>query len=94
VLTVTGITVYSKGSLMQTALADVADNTSMEMLFGLYFTVGSAISAPWALSIGALVDGYGFAAAFAAMAASQVLAALVLIPVRLRRTARAVPGHP
>jgi MFS family permease len=94
VLTVTGIAVYSEGSLMQTALADVADKTSMEMLFGLYFTVGSAIGAPWAFLIGALVDGYGFAAAFAAMAVSQVLAALVLIPVRLRQTVRTVPSHP
>jgi FSR family fosmidomycin resistance protein-like MFS transporter len=93
VLTVTGIAVYSEGALMQTALADVADKTSMDMLFGLYFTVGSAIGAPWAFLIGALVDGYGFAAAFAAMAASQVLAALVLLPVRLRRPFRAIPSH-
>jgi MFS transporter, FSR family, fosmidomycin resistance protein len=93
VLTVTGIAVYSEGALMQTALADVADRTSMDMLFGLYFTVGAAIGAPWAVLIGALVDGYGFAAAFIAMAASQVLAALVLLPVRLRRTLHAAPGH-
>jgi sugar phosphate permease len=56
--------------------------------------VGSAIGAPWAFLIGALVDGYGFAAAFAAMAISQVLAALVLIPVRLRQAAHAAPAHP
>jgi MFS family permease len=93
VLTVTGIAVYSEGSLMQTALADVADKTSLEMLFGLYFTVGSAIGAPWALLIGALVDSHGFGAAFAAMAASQILAALVLIPVRLHQTGRTVPRH-
>jgi MFS family permease len=93
VLTLTGIVVYSEGALMQTALADVADKTSIEMLFGLYFTVGSAIGAPWALLLGALVDGYGFAAAFAAMAASQVLAALVLLPVRLRRPFRPAPRH-
>jgi AAHS family 4-hydroxybenzoate transporter-like MFS transporter len=93
VLAVTGIAVYSEGALMQTALADVADKTSMEMLFGLYFTVGSAIGAPWALLIGALVDSYGFAAAFAAMGLSQVLAALVLIPVRLHHPARASRAH-
>jgi FSR family fosmidomycin resistance protein-like MFS transporter len=93
VLTLTGIAVYSEGSLMQTALADVADRTSMEMLFGLYFTVGSAIGAPWAFLIGALVDGYGFPAAFAAMAVSQVLAALVLIPVRLRQSVHAFPSR-
>jgi sugar phosphate permease len=78
---------------MQTALADVADRTSMEMLFGLYFTVGSAIGAPWAFLIGLLVDSYGFAAAFAAMGISQVLAALVLIPVRLHQPGRAAPAH-
>jgi sugar phosphate permease len=86
--------VYSEGSLMQTALADVADKTSMGMLFGLSFTMGSAIGAPWAFLIGALVDGYGLAAAFAAMAVSQVLAALVLILVRWRQTVRAAPNHP
>jgi AAHS family 4-hydroxybenzoate transporter-like MFS transporter len=93
VLAVTGIAVYSEGSLMQTALADVADKTSMEMLFGLYFTVGSAIGAPWALLIGALVDSYGFGAAFAAMAVSQILAGLVLIPVHLHHTVGTRPGH-
>jgi MFS transporter, FSR family, fosmidomycin resistance protein len=93
VLTVTGIAVYSEGAIMQTALADVADKTSIDMLFGLYFSVGAAIGAPWAFLIGALVDGYGFAAAFAAMATSQVLAALVLLPVRLRRTLYAAPSH-
>jgi FSR family fosmidomycin resistance protein-like MFS transporter len=93
VLTVTGIAVYSEGAIMQTALADVADKTSMEMLFGVYFTVGSAIGAPWAVLIGALVDGYGFAAAFAAMAASQVLAALVLLLVRLHQTVHTAPAH-
>jgi MFS transporter, FSR family, fosmidomycin resistance protein len=93
VLTITGIAVYSEGALMQTALADVADRTSMEMLFGLYFTVGSAIAAPWALLLGALVDGYGFAAAFGAMAVSQVLAALVLIPLRLRQVVHTAPRH-
>jgi MFS family permease len=93
VLTVTGIAVYSEGALMQTALADVADRTSMDMLFGLYFTVGAAIGAPWAVLIGVLVDGYGFTAAFIAMAASQVLAALVLLPVRLRRTLHAAPSQ-
>jgi MFS family permease len=43
--------------------------------------------------IGALVDGYGFASAFAAMGASQVLAALVLLPAHLRRTVYAAPNH-
>ncbi len=79
---------------MQTGLRDVADKTSMEMLYGLCYTVGSAIGAPWAFLIAALVDGYGVAAAFAAMAVSHVLAALVLIPVRLRRTVHAVPSCP
>jgi MFS family permease len=86
VLAVTGIAAYSEGALMQTALADVADKASIDMLFGLYFSIGSAIGAPWAVLVGLLVDSYGFAAAFAAMAASQVLAGLFILPVHLRRS--------
>jgi sugar phosphate permease len=86
VLIVTGIAAYSEGALMQTALADIADRTSMDMLFGLYFSIGSAIGAPWAVLIGMVVDRYGFTAAFVAMAASQVLAGLFILPVHLRRS--------
>jgi MFS family permease len=93
VLVLTGIAVYSEGALMQTALADVADTISVDMLFGLYFTVGAAIGAPWALLLGILVDSYGFPAAFAAMAASQVLAALCITLVPLRRPLRPMPHH-
>jgi sugar phosphate permease len=67
---------------------DIADRTSMEMLFGLYFTVGAIISAPWAWLLGMIVDNYGFPGAFAAMAGSQVLAGLCVLPVRLQRTWR------
>jgi MFS family permease len=88
VLALTGIAAYSEGAVMQTALADVADKTSVDMLFGLYFAIGAAIGAPWAVLLGMLVDTYGFPSAFAAMAASQVLAGLFLLPVRLRRTPR------
>lgn len=86
VLILTGIAVYSEGAVMQTALADVAEKTSMDMLFGLYFAIGAAIGAPWALLLGKLVDLYGFPAAFAVMGLSQVLAGLCVLPVRLQRT--------
>lgn len=89
VLILTGIAVYSEGAVMQTALADVAEKTSVDMLFGIYFTVGSAIGAPWALLLGKLVDLYGFPVAFAAMGVSQILAALCVMPVRLRRVQQA-----
>ncbi len=86
-LGLTGITGYSEGAVMQTALADVAGKASIEMLFGLYFTIGAAIGAPWALLLGTLVDAYGFPAAFAAMGLFQIVAGLCVLPVRLR-TAR------
>jgi MFS family permease len=91
-LLLTGIAVYSEGAVMQTALADIADRTSMEMLFGLYFTVGAIISAPWAWLLGMIVDTYGFPGAFAVMAGSQVLAGLCVLPVRLQRTWRPAPA--
>jgi FSR family fosmidomycin resistance protein-like MFS transporter len=88
VLVITGIAVYSEGAVMQTALADVADKTSMEMLFGLYFTIGAAIGAPWAVLLGMLVDGYGFPIAFMVMAGSQILAGLCVLCVHLRHAPR------
>jgi MFS family permease len=88
VLIITGVAVYSEGSIMQTALADIADKTSMDMLFGLYFTIGAAIGAPWALLLGLLVDHYGFPVAFAVMAGSQVMAGLCVLAVRLQHTRR------
>ena len=89
----TGVAVYSEGSIMQTALADVAEKTSMDMLFGLYFTLASAIGTPWALLLGMLVDSYGFPVAFAAMGVSQVLAGLCVLPVRLRRSLHPAPAQ-
>lgn len=93
VLALTGIAVYSEGAVMQTALADVSDKTSMDMLFGLYFAMGSVMGAPWAFLLGKLVDSYGFPAAFAAMAGSQVLAGLFILPVHLRRSLHRVPAQ-
>jgi sugar phosphate permease len=75
---------HAYGALMQTALADVADRTSMDMLFGLYFTIGAAIGAPWAALLGLLIDRYGFPVAFGVMAGSQLLAGLCILPVRLQ----------
>jgi MFS family permease len=86
VLVVTGLAVYSEGPVMQTALAEVAGKTSMEMLFGLYFTIGAVMGAPWALLLGTLVDAYGFPMAFAVMGASQIVAGLCILPVRLGHT--------
>jgi MFS family permease len=85
-LAVAGLAIYSEGALMQTALADVADKTSIDMLFGLYFTIGAAIGAPWAALLGWLVDHYGFSVGFVVMAGSQLLAGLCVLPVRLRHT--------
>ena len=93
VLVVTGLAVYSEGPVMQTALADVAGKTSIEMLFGLYFTIGAIIGAPWALLLGTLVDVYGFPVAFAVMGASQIAAGLCILPVRLRHRRAAVSMH-
>jgi FSR family fosmidomycin resistance protein-like MFS transporter len=93
VLVLTGLAVYSEGPVMQTALADVAGKTSMEMLFGLYFTIGAIMGAPWALVLGTLVDVYGFPVAFAVMGASQIAAGLCILPVRLRHARAAVSTH-
>jgi MFS transporter, FSR family, fosmidomycin resistance protein len=93
VLVLTGLAVYSEGPVMQTALADVAGKTSIEMVFGLYFTIGAVMGAPWALVLGTLVDVYGFQVAFAVMGASQIAAGLCILPVRLGHTRAIASTH-
>jgi MFS transporter, FSR family, fosmidomycin resistance protein len=93
VLVLTGLAVYSEGPVMQTALADVAGKTSIEMVFGLYFTIGAVMGAPWALVLGTLVDVYGFQVAFAVMGASQIAAGLCILPVRLRHARTIASTH-
>ncbi|HEY7295742.1 MAG TPA: MFS transporter [Dehalococcoidia bacterium] len=80
VLLALGITAYAETSVIQSFFADAIGTGSQRIGFGLFFTIGYGVGSVWAAVIGAVIDRYGFHAAFLLMGASYVAAALVLIP--------------
>ena len=77
-----GTAVFSESPVLQAFLADRAAGRLRDMAFAVYFTAAFGIGAFWALVIGTVVDAYGFGAAFGLMAASYVVAGLLVASVR------------
>lgn len=82
-----GLFVYAQGPIMQTYLADVAPPQSRDAIFGVYFAATFLVGAGYAALIGALIDRFGFSAAFICMAVTYVLTALLLAPAQEQRLA-------
>ncbi len=78
--------VFEESALLQALLADVAPTPIRDAAFSAYFTLMFAVGAIWAAAMGVLVgalgDAAGFPVAFAVMAASFLLAAVVVLPIR------------
>ncbi|HEX6513252.1 MAG TPA: MFS transporter [Chloroflexota bacterium] len=86
-LVLMGLFVYAQGPIMQTYLADVAPPESRDSIFGAYFAITFLTGAFYAAGVGALIDHFGFGAAFATMAVSYVATFLILLPAEERRLA-------
>ncbi|MBI3742597.1 MAG: MFS transporter [Chloroflexi bacterium] len=83
-----GVTVYAESPLLQTFLADAAQNLNRDLAFGLYFTATFGIGSFWASALGWVIDNFGFVAGFDVMAATYVIAALFVFPTREVRALR------
>jgi predicted MFS family arabinose efflux permease len=88
-LVMMGLFVYAQGPIMQTYLADVVPAGKRESIFGAYFAITFATGALYAAGVGALIDRFGFAAAFATMAVSYVATFLILLPAQEHRLSAA-----
>jgi MFS family permease len=73
-----GTAVFSESPVLQAYLADRAAGPIRDVAFALYFTMAFGIGAFWAFVIGRIVDAWGFGVAFGVMAASYLVAALLL----------------
>lgn len=82
-----GLFVYAQGPIMQTYLADVAPASRRDSIFGAYFAITFGTGAVYAGAIGALIDQFGFIAAFITMAVSYVVTFLILLPAQEHRLA-------
>jgi MFS transporter, FSR family, fosmidomycin resistance protein len=82
-----GLFVYAQGPIMQTYLADVAPASRRDSIFGAYFAITFGTGALYAGAIGALIDHFGFIAAFITMGVSYVVTFLILLPAQEHRLA-------
>jgi MFS family permease len=77
-----GTAVFSESPVLQAYLADRATGPIRDIAFAVYFTFAFGIGAFWAFVIGQIVDGAGYPVAFGVMAASYVVAAVLLWAIR------------
>ena len=82
-----GTAVFSESPVLQAYLADRADGPMRDVAFAVYFTFAFGIGAFWAFVIGTVIGEFGYPVAFGVMAASYVVAALLLVLVRDRSPA-------
>ncbi len=73
-----GTAVFSESPVLQAYLADRADGPIRDVAFSVYFTAAFGIGAAWAFVIGQIVARWGYPPAFMVMAASYVVAALLV----------------
>lgn len=85
VIALIGLFAYAESPLLQAYLADHVPDTEKDAAFGWYFTLAFGFGSLWGTLLGAVIDHSGFGAAFWVMAASYLLAAVILLRVpRLR----------
>jgi MFS family permease len=77
-----GTAVFSESPVLQAYLADRAVGPLRDVAFSVYFTFAFGVGAFWAVVIGQVVSAFGFPVAFGVMAASYLVAALMLVAVR------------
>ncbi len=82
-----GFAVYAESPLLQAYLADSAAPEIRDTSFGLYFALAFGVGSIWSGILGWMIDHYGFGAAFWTMAASYVLAGLLLLFIREEKPA-------
>ncbi len=74
-----GFVVYAESPLLQAYLADTASPGMRDAAFGLYFALAFGVGSAWSGILGWMIDHFGFDAAFLTMAASYVLAGVLLL---------------
>ena len=77
-----GTAVFSESPVLQAYLADRSAGPMRDVAFAVYFTVAFGVGALWGLIIGWIVEGPGYQPAFMVMAASFVVAGLLIAAVR------------
>lgn len=86
-----GLFSYSEQPLRQALFSDAMQGVSARKAFGAYFAISQSMGAVWVTILGVLITTSGFRTAFSIMAASFVVAGLVIF-FGCRETLVAVPS--
>lgn len=79
---VMGVAAYIESPLLQALFSDAGAGVEGRTAFGVFFAIACGVGALWLAVIGSVIDVAGFQWAFFPMAASFVLAAVVVLPLR------------
>jgi len=85
-----GVFVYSESPLLQSLYSDVVQASSSRGAFGVYFMAAYGGGSLWLVVLGAVIDRFGFGAAFLVMAGSFLLA----VPLVLLAGSEPAPSMP
>jgi MFS family permease len=81
-----GLFSFAESPQLQALLADIAPVSLRDASFALYFTLAFGVGSLWTAAYGAIIDvlgePVGLPVVFGLMAASFVVAALAVIPIR------------
>ncbi len=73
-----GMAVFSESPILQAILADRTEPGERDSAFSLFFAITFGVGALWAVILGGIIHIAGFGAGFTLMAASYLVAALIM----------------
>lgn len=74
-----GLLAYAESPLVQALFSELTADVPSRVAFGAFFSIAYGVGALWTAVIGVIISYAGFTAAFATMAGSFVVAAVVLL---------------
>ncbi|NNN15366.1 MAG: MFS transporter [Acidimicrobiaceae bacterium] len=76
-----GVLAYAENPLMQSMFADTVGEAQANTAFGVYFAIAYGVGAAWLIVLGWVIQRYGFPTFFISIAASFVVAGLIILTV-------------
>jgi MFS family permease len=73
-----GLLAYTESPLLQAVFSDLTDRGTARAAFGAFFAIAYGVGSLWTAVVGWVIDTAGFPVAFAVMAGSFVVAAMVI----------------
>jgi len=83
-LVIYGLVAHSRQAITQAMVGDYAGNELQDAAFSLYYSLGLISGPIWAVTMGAVMDGWGFGVATQVVAVSYIVGMFILIPLNMK----------